>query len=136
MRILSSPKKWEDAPGVDFVGWCQREFSLPMKMENDARMALMGEAVCGSWTRLQRFGDDHPGHGHRHCRDGLAARFSTENISRRVIRAATSDTVQRQELHHVRQFDHRGNGQRDSHRLHNGGYEICKEWRTRVYHGS
>jgi glucokinase len=37
MRILSSPKKWEDAPGVDFVGLCQRECSLPMKMENDAR---------------------------------------------------------------------------------------------------
>jgi len=68
-RILSSPKKWDDAPGVDFVGWCWREFSLPMKMENDARMALMGEAVCGSRTRLQRFGDDHPGRGHRHCRD-------------------------------------------------------------------
>jgi glucokinase len=48
MRILSSPKKWEDAPGVDFVGWCRREFSLPMKMENDARMALMGERYAGA----------------------------------------------------------------------------------------
>jgi hypothetical protein len=47
MRILSSPKKWEDAPGVDFVDWCQREFSLPMKMENDARMALMGGRLHG-----------------------------------------------------------------------------------------
>jgi glucokinase len=47
-RILSSPKKWDDAPGVDFVGWCRREFSLPMKMENDARMALMGERYAGT----------------------------------------------------------------------------------------
>ena len=47
-RILSSPKKWDDAPGVDFVGWCRQEFSLPMKMENDARMALMGERYAGT----------------------------------------------------------------------------------------
>ncbi|MGA7917064.1 MAG: ROK family protein [Candidatus Acidiferrales bacterium] len=47
VRILSSPKKWDDAPGVDFVGWCRQEFSLPLKMENDARMALMGERYAG-----------------------------------------------------------------------------------------
>jgi glucokinase len=46
-RILSSPKKWDDAPGVDFGGWCRREFSLRLKMENDARMALMGERYAG-----------------------------------------------------------------------------------------
>ena len=46
-RILSSPKKWDDAPGVDIGAWCRREFSLPMKMENDARMALMGERYAG-----------------------------------------------------------------------------------------
>ena len=47
-RILSSPNKWDDAPGIDFVGWCRQEFSLPMKMENDARMALMGERYAGT----------------------------------------------------------------------------------------
>lgn len=47
-KILSSPKKWDDAPGVDFIGWSRREFSLPIKMENDARMALMGERYAGA----------------------------------------------------------------------------------------
>ncbi|MFZ1976226.1 MAG: ROK family protein [Candidatus Acidiferrales bacterium] len=47
-KILSSPKKWDDGPRVDFVGWCRREFSLPIKMENDARMALMGERYAGA----------------------------------------------------------------------------------------
>lgn len=47
-RISSSPQKWDDAPGIDFTAWSQREFSLPMKIENDARMALMGEWYAGT----------------------------------------------------------------------------------------
>lgn len=47
-RVLSSPQKWDDAAGIDFEAWCQREFSLPMKIENDARMALMGEWYAGT----------------------------------------------------------------------------------------
>jgi glucokinase len=46
-RILSSPKKWDDAPQTDVRGWCERELALPMKMENDARMALLGECYAG-----------------------------------------------------------------------------------------
>ena len=47
-KILSSPKKWDDAPTVDFIAWSRREFSLPIKLENDARMALMGERYAGA----------------------------------------------------------------------------------------
>jgi glucokinase len=46
-RVLSSPQKWDDAVGIDFNAWCRAEFSLPLKMENDARMALMGEWYAG-----------------------------------------------------------------------------------------
>lgn len=47
-RILSSPKKWDDAPTVDLNAWCRSDLSLPMKIENDARMALMGERYAGT----------------------------------------------------------------------------------------
>jgi glucokinase len=46
-KILSSPQKWDDAPTVDIGAWCRTEFSLPMKIENDARMALIGERYAG-----------------------------------------------------------------------------------------
>ena len=34
------------------------------------------------------------------------------------------------------EFDHRANRQRDSHRLHDGGNEICEERHTCIYQGS
>jgi len=50
-RVVSTNKKYEDAPSIDFNAWCKREFSLPFAIENDARMALLGErhagAACG-----------------------------------------------------------------------------------------
>jgi glucokinase len=52
-RILSSPKKWDDAPTVDIDAWCRSQFSLPMKIENDARMALMGERYAGTGRGFQ-----------------------------------------------------------------------------------
>lgn len=52
-RILSSPKKWDDAPGVDIGAWCRADLSLPMKIENDARMALMGERYAGTGRGFQ-----------------------------------------------------------------------------------
>ncbi len=47
-RFLSAREKWTDAEQTDVPGWCEREFSLPMKLENDARMALLGEWYAGS----------------------------------------------------------------------------------------
>ncbi len=47
-RFLSAKEKWTDAEQADVPAWCRREFSLPMKLENDARMALLGEWYAGS----------------------------------------------------------------------------------------
>jgi glucokinase len=57
-KILSSPQKWEDAQGLDLNAWCQREFAIPFRIENDARMALLGEWYAGvgqGYTELVMF---------------------------------------------------------------------------------
>jgi len=47
-RVISTNQKYQDAPGIDFAGWATKEFGLPFAIENDARMALLGERHCGS----------------------------------------------------------------------------------------
>lgn len=47
-KILSTLKKYEDAPHLDLPRWCQGTFGLPLRIENDARMALLGERHAGS----------------------------------------------------------------------------------------
>lgn len=47
-KILSTLKKYEDAMQLDFADWCDTEFSLSMRIENDARMALLGESYAGA----------------------------------------------------------------------------------------
>jgi glucokinase len=47
-RVISTNKKYEDAPEIDFQSWSQKEFALPFAIENDARMALLGERHCGA----------------------------------------------------------------------------------------
>jgi glucokinase len=47
-RILSTNAKFDDGPRLDLVAWCRREFDLPLKMENDARLALLGEWYAGA----------------------------------------------------------------------------------------
>jgi glucokinase len=47
-RVVSTNKKYEDAPSIDFIGWCRREFGLRFGIENDARMALLGEHHAGA----------------------------------------------------------------------------------------
>jgi glucokinase len=47
-RVVSTNKKYEDAPSIDFQAWSQREFGLPFAIENDARMALLGEWHVGA----------------------------------------------------------------------------------------
>ncbi len=47
-RILSSNDKYSDAAGFDLAGWAQTEFNLPLRLENDARTALLGEWYAGA----------------------------------------------------------------------------------------
>jgi len=47
-RVISTNEKFEDAPGIDLPGWCQKEFGIPFRVDNDARMALLGEWYAGA----------------------------------------------------------------------------------------
>jgi glucokinase len=47
-RILSTLKKYEDAKELDLGAWSKAVLDLPLRMENDARMALLGEQFAGS----------------------------------------------------------------------------------------
>jgi glucokinase len=41
-------KKYKDAPKLDLAAWARNTFGLPLRIENDARMALMGEHYAGA----------------------------------------------------------------------------------------
>jgi glucokinase len=47
-RILSTLKKYEDAIHLDLAGWSRDTHGLTLRMENDARMALLGEQYAGA----------------------------------------------------------------------------------------
>ena len=47
-RILSINGKYSDAPAFDLTGWARSEFNLPLRLENDARTALLGEWYAGA----------------------------------------------------------------------------------------
>jgi glucokinase len=47
-RILSTNAKYEDGPGLDLVAWCREKLDLPLKMDNDARLSLLGEWYAGA----------------------------------------------------------------------------------------
>ncbi len=47
-RVMSTNRKYEDAPGIDFCAWSQKAFGLAFAIENDARMALLGERYAGA----------------------------------------------------------------------------------------
>ncbi len=47
-EILSTLNKYSDAPDLDLHGWAKREFGLPLRMENDACLALLGETAWGA----------------------------------------------------------------------------------------
>lgn len=42
-RVTSDPGKYSDAMGLDLNAWAHQEFGLPLAIENDARMAAIGE---------------------------------------------------------------------------------------------
>jgi len=47
-KVLSTNGKFSDATAIDLPAWAQDAFGLPMVLENDARMALLGEWRAGS----------------------------------------------------------------------------------------
>lgn len=47
-RILSTNQKYDDACDLDLPAWCEKEFAIRFKVENDARMALLGEWYAGA----------------------------------------------------------------------------------------
>lgn len=47
-EVLSTRTKYEDAGGLSLRKWCQENFGLRFRIENDARMALLGETYAGA----------------------------------------------------------------------------------------
>jgi glucokinase len=52
-RILSTLKKYEDAVHLDLKQWAIEQFGLGLRIENDARMALLGEQYAGAVQGVQ-----------------------------------------------------------------------------------
>ena len=47
-RVTSTNGKFVGALQLDFVHWSERSFGLPLRLENDARLALRGEMSAGA----------------------------------------------------------------------------------------
>jgi len=48
-QVVSTPTgKYEDAVGFDFAGWAKEHLDLPIMLEVDGRMALLGERTYGA----------------------------------------------------------------------------------------
>lgn len=47
-RIASTNGKYIDGPTLDLSQWARDRFGLPLRLENDARLALLGEQYAGA----------------------------------------------------------------------------------------
>jgi glucokinase len=47
-RVINAYGKFEDAPGVDLQAWSEQVFGLPFAIDNDARVAALGEWRYGA----------------------------------------------------------------------------------------
>lgn len=47
-RVLATYGKYDDARAIDLPAWARAGFGLPLALENDARMALIGEWQAGA----------------------------------------------------------------------------------------
>jgi glucokinase len=47
-RVLAEYGRYRDMPELDLLGWARKEFGLPAAIENDARMAAIGEWQYGA----------------------------------------------------------------------------------------
>lgn len=46
--VLATNEKYPDAKQIDLCVWGREEFGLPLRLENDARLALLGEVYGGA----------------------------------------------------------------------------------------
>jgi glucokinase len=46
--VLGTNGKYDDASQIDLHAWSRETFGLPLALENDARMALLGESYAGA----------------------------------------------------------------------------------------
>lgn len=53
-RVLATNGKYDDAKEMDLGAWSREGLGVPLRIENDARMALLGEVYAGA---AQGFGD-------------------------------------------------------------------------------
>lgn len=47
-RIASTNGKYTDGPNLDLSRWAMDRFGVPLRLENDARLALLGECYAGA----------------------------------------------------------------------------------------
>ena len=47
-RVVATNAKYADATSVDLVAWARKDLGLPLVLENDARLALLGERYAGA----------------------------------------------------------------------------------------
>jgi glucokinase len=47
-RIADTNGKYTDAVSIDLSQWAKEKFSLPLRLDNDARLALLGECYAGA----------------------------------------------------------------------------------------
>jgi glucokinase len=47
-RVLATNDKYPDAKEIDITSWSLKTLGLPLRIENDARMALLGEFYAGA----------------------------------------------------------------------------------------
>ena len=47
-KVLATNEKYPDAKGFDFDAWSRKTLGLPLRLENDARLALLGEVYAGA----------------------------------------------------------------------------------------
>ena len=47
-KVLSTNEKYPDAVGFDLDRWSRETFGIPLRLENDARLALLGEMYAGA----------------------------------------------------------------------------------------
>ncbi len=46
-KVVSTNAKYDDAPSLDLRSWCEDSLGVSFQIENDARMALLGESYAG-----------------------------------------------------------------------------------------